>query len=142
MEVLKHVSDVEVESDATKDTKVFKVIFKVKANPFFNNTELWKKISSKKSGADVSMDVTQSGIDWKAGKNFLAKPAAEEGKKRKKSAVEEDLEESEGFIAIFSHETENDEDFLSIIVDEIYDNPLSVLLGEIGEDSFIEDDEL
>ena len=140
-EVLKHLIDIDIDSQVTENTKMYKIIFKFSANEFFTNTELWKQIESKIEGEEASTTTTQSGINWKAGKNFVSTTSSQTTK-RKRDAVEEDLSESEGLIRMFAEETEHDEDVVSMVIDQIYENPLSIVLEEAGADgSFIEDDE-
>eukprot|EP00744_Colponema_vietnamica_P000618 GILI01001078.1.p1 GENE.GILI01001078.1~~GILI01001078.1.p1 ORF type:complete len:265 (+),score=122.29 GILI01001078.1:45-797(+) len=68
------------------ETDTFKIVFHFAENPYFSNTELWKRYVADESGD--SFAVTFSPINWKAGKNLCAKPA-KKGDKGKKRPVEE-----------------------------------------------------
>ncbi|KAG2392523.1 hypothetical protein C9374_011248 [Naegleria lovaniensis] len=123
LEILKYLIDIEVENDISKDTKFFKVTFKFKDNPFFTNSELWKLIRSKPQ--EEAPETQQSGIKWKEGQHV----SSSEGDKKRKHQQDQSL------FKVFVEETEYDEDFISIIVDEIYANPLSILIGDDEEET-------
>ncbi|KAL9642608.1 hypothetical protein ABK040_009688 [Willaertia magna] len=162
IEVLKHLEDIEVESSLSDDIKKVKVIFKFKPNPFFKNTELWKyaevnAVKDKEGSSNkdvkeekqVALTINQSGIDWKEGKNYITKGShsgvsGKDTNNKKKRDMEESLDEDESFLRMFVEETSMDEDYLLIISDEIYENPVAFFLGQgdqggLGE-SFIEED--
>eukprot|EP00992_Anisonema_acinus_P015131 TRINITY_DN9623_c0_g1_i1.p1 TRINITY_DN9623_c0_g1~~TRINITY_DN9623_c0_g1_i1.p1 ORF type:complete len:230 (+),score=73.84 TRINITY_DN9623_c0_g1_i1:62-751(+) len=126
LEMLLHENDSEIfefvaslvveEKDDVKSG--FKISMGLKPNGFISDTELWKDITFTEDG---QASITQSGVNWKEGKDPASSGAADMGKKRER--------EAESFFSFFSTAEQDHVDVANILKDDLWPNPLKYYLG-------------
>eukprot|EP00301_Raphidiophrys_heterophryoidea_P024230 c7791_g1_i1.p1 GENE.c7791_g1_i1~~c7791_g1_i1.p1 ORF type:complete len:262 (+),score=72.55 c7791_g1_i1:47-787(+) len=128
-EALSFLENIDV-TDEPEGKSGFAVTLTFRTNPFFENTEITKSVTS--DGEDAV--VNTSPVKWKKGKDLTETPA-ESGKSGKRN----EPEAGPSFFSLFLDAEESN--LAEIIREEIWPNPVRIFLGEVSDDEFVQGDD-
>jgi len=123
-EALQYLTNVEVQ-DFEDIKSGYKISFQFKANPYFDDSSIYKEFHLNNEGEPSS---TSSGIKWKSGKDLT---------KKSNGTTSADSENSpdESFFSWFTDNSDATSDELGeVIKDDIWPNPLQYYLASEMED--------